>query len=592
MQSLRKMLYGFAFIVVLPIILYCWSRYTDDVVVLPLAVPPVVSWMCFLLGLVVFLLSLVTLTKYGEGLPMNAFPPSKFVTSGLYKIFSHPIYLGFCFMVYGLAAIFVSHSGFYLVAPSLALGCIALVMGYENPDMTTRFQALHYQPFVGLIEDGKQVPDAWDKVKSVLSLFVYALFFIGLSFSWSNGYLDSFSSLFLLVCGVVIGLTYVNTTTFPELSRNGLQILVFLIATTLSSAILRRNVGLTGLLCLSLFLNVRNFSIAVLCSTIIVVVSIVLGWLDVRILPFEGINLLLALASPTILLFLKSWSETKANSWKSWQIGQMRIINHGLYVGAAAFIGVKLANVLTGGSIQWEISSSVFFGLVGAGLWGQMLEGSGKLKRPFGYFGSLVGCMVAGVLCYFLKSDMWLLFGALAVSFAFAQGLGRIRCLINGCCHGRVTEPSIGIMVENPQSRVTKISSLQGKPIHITQMYSLAWLLLVGVVLLILWINSVTLSIIIGLYFILSGIGRFVEESYRGEIQTTIIGGLRIYQWLSVLLVFIGIAVSCFSSPSSPGLRLLAWNWSDSFSAFVLGILFLFAFGIDFPQSDKPFSRL
>ena len=32
-------------------------------------------------------------------------------------------------------------------------------------------------------------------------------------------------------------------------------------------------------------------------------------------------------------------------------------------------------------------------------------------------------------------------------------------------------------------------------------------------------------SLIVGLYFILSGLGRFVEEAYRGEVQTKIVGG-------------------------------------------------------------------
>ena len=38
-------------------------------------------------------------------------------------------------------------------------------------------------------------------------------------------------------------------------------------------------------------------------------------------------------------------------------------------------------------------------------------------------------------------------------------------------------------------------------------------------------------SLIVGLYFILSGLGRFVEEAYRGEVQTKIVGGggMRIY---------------------------------------------------------------
>jgi hypothetical protein len=96
---------------------------------------------------------------------------------------------------------------------------------------------------------------------------------------------------------------------------------------------------------------------------------------------------------------------------------------------------------------------------------------------------------------------------------------------------------------------------------------------------------------IIGLYLILSGLVRFVEESYRGEPQTPWVAGLRLYQWLAVLLLVIGAFVTTVARTPVP-------HHGLSFSGPVLGLavgfglLCTFAMGVDFPGSTRRFARL
>ena len=81
----------------------------------------------------------LALWRRGGGLPMNAFPPPRFVSGGIYALVPHPIYGGFVLACAGVAVYTGSASGLWLVTPTVALGCAALVLGYELPDLRRRF---------------------------------------------------------------------------------------------------------------------------------------------------------------------------------------------------------------------------------------------------------------------------------------------------------------------------------------------------------------------------------------------------------------------------------------------------------------------
>ena len=106
-----------------------------------------------------------------------------------------------------------------------------------------------------------------------------------------------------------------------------------------------------------------------------------------------------------------------------------------------------------------------------------------------------------------------------------------------------------------------------------------------------LWSLGAAYSLVAGAYLILSGIARFVDESYRGEPQTLVIGGLRIYQWLAILSFVVGAVFTTIPSGAAPGF----WYWFDIrvlLAAAAFGLSAGFAMGVDFPGSARRFARL
>jgi len=132
---------------------------------------------------------------------------------------------------------------------------------------------------------------------------------------------------------------------------------------------------------------------------------------------------------------------------------------------------------------------------------------------------------------------------------------------------------------------------LKGELIHPTQLYSILWLLFVGVFLLTLWNKSnVPISLIFGLYLILTSIGRFVEEAYRGEVQTPTIKGLHLYQWTAIVSCIVGILMTLIQI--EPVVIRPGFSWESVWGAAISGFFIFFAMGVDFPNSNVRFSRL
>ena len=98
---------------------------------------------------------------------------------------------------------------------------------------------------------------------------------------------------------------------------------------------------------------------------------------------------------------------------------------------------------------------------------------------PFGYYGSIIGGLLALALVAILRGPAIELLGALALAAPWTQAIGRFRCIVQGCCHGRPVD--WGIRVTNPHSRVVKLAELAGRPIHPTPLYSILANMVIGV---------------------------------------------------------------------------------------------------------------
>ena len=212
------------------------------------------------------------------------------------------------------------------------------------------------------------------------------------------------------------------------------------------------------------------------------------------------------------------------------------------------------------------------------------------LSRPFGYFGGLFGGCVGVIVVHVLTGQGWEIAAAFAVAAPVIQAIGRVRCLVQGCCHGRPADERLGIRYTQPLSRVCKIARLDGVPVHATPLYSILGNVVILGLLVRLWIEGANAALIAGAYLILSTCARFMEEGYRGEPQTVRPGGLPIYQWLATGCLLAGIALSLFPAPDSPSWS--GWSLAPLIYSVPVGLLVWLAMGVDFPDSRRRMSRL
>jgi membrane-associated phospholipid phosphatase len=283
-------------------------------------------------------------------------------------------------------------------------------------------------------------------------------------------------------------------------------------------------------------------------------------------------------------------AECIANSWKEWRFGPVRVINHGGFAAAAMLLGIALIDTLLGPGRQ-TITICVFLGItVGALMWAQWVEGSPALLRPLGFYGGVIGATLGATSAFFFHISLWTVLAAACLAAPVLQGIGRLRCLVQGCCHGRPVESVPGIRHTDPHSRVCGLAKLAGVPIHATPVYSILCNFVVELALLRLVQVHAPCTLIFGIYLILSSAGRFVEEAYRGEPQTATIFGLHLYQWIAIALFITGAAITTINSSPLP--QIDPFRLSSLLLALACAAIAWFVTGVDFPESSRRFARL
>jgi len=88
--ALGKLLYGALFVVALPAALLAWIRATAGIVTAPVLHAPILGGAFVGTGALLVLGGWYALYRHGGGLPMNAFPPPRYVTRGVYAVAEEP----------------------------------------------------------------------------------------------------------------------------------------------------------------------------------------------------------------------------------------------------------------------------------------------------------------------------------------------------------------------------------------------------------------------------------------------------------------------------------------------------------------------
>ncbi len=632
-----KALYGLLFVGLLPFLLVVWAARTKDVV----ALHPVhsLSWGLATagVGLLLMAMGMASLWWLGGGLPMNAFPPPRYVSGGIYGVFSHPIYVGFSAVSVGVSIAVGSASGLWLVSPTVILASAALVLGYELPDMQTRFgDAISEQRF--LPPDDQLQPTPLERLRCYVAVLLPWLVLyegvvtLGIPVDARPAYLPFESHLRVWPwTEVLYGSVYVVVVLLPLIvrTRHALRwfssrallsmVIVFPLYIALPLIAPPRPFVSNGVLGALLNFDRSHDSAAAAFPSyhviwaflaagvmgrtpwqkrlwqlwaVLVAASCITTGMHALVDVLAGVFVVcVVMRMEQIWSFLRNLLETIANSWQEWRIGPIRVINHGGYAAVGVFLGIWILDTLLGPG-KSVIPIAIFLGgTIGSALWAQFIEGSPALLRPLGFYGGVIGTSVGGVTAaWFSGTSIWQVLAALVVAGPWIQGIGRLRCLVQGCCHGRAASEHVGIRYEHPRSRVCRIASLRGIPIHPTQLYSLLWNVVVALVVTRLYFLHTTTAMVGGVYLILSGIGRFVEEAYRGEPQTPIYWGLRLYQWVALVTILVGAGVTTLVS--TPTTTEPIMHLSSVPVALACGIGAWFVSGIDFPESNRRFARL
>jgi membrane-associated phospholipid phosphatase len=573
----------------------------------------------------------------GGGLPMNAFPPPRVVTRGVYGLLPHPIYCGFVAVCAGAALVSGSATGLWIVTPMAAAGCMSLVMGYEGPELRRRFGSALPTPWLGLPAGDGFLPLASRFGSAMVGLLPWAITYgavklLGVApdafetrLGWERAIpilpasMPIYASIY-----VVVPLCFLLCADRREMRRlmmggwlaTGLNTLIYL---TVPATAAFRTAATHDWMGIGLAWEQRlaapaagsfpafHVTWAVLCAASLGRGPLrrvaALGWCWCAALSLSclttgmhsfadvlGGALIGAVCAQPEKLWrqLLASTEQLGNAWKARQLGPLRVMNHSWWSGLAGFTLLLMAGLSAEASHLGWVLGVACCALLGAGLWAQLVEGSSALLRPFGYYGSILGGLLALVFMAVVQGPVADVMAAFAVAAPWTQAVGRLRCVVQGCCHGRPV--AWGVRVTNPHSRVVKLAGFSGTPIHPTPLYSILANVVIGVLLLRLRFGGAGAFQIAGLYLMLAGLSRFVEEAYRGEPQTRGLYGLPLYQWMAAGSLALGMVIMALPEQTlaglhapSPALLLLSVGW---------GLTCAFAMSMDFPGSNRRFSRL
>lgn len=600
LSATGKFFYGATFLIGVPLGLTLWARATSSIVPLPTPHSPRLGSCLVAAGILLMIAGMRDLWRLGGGLPMNAAPPPRYVNRGAYALVPHPIYLGFTLGCAGVSIWTGSASGLWLITPTAVLGCVALVLGYEHHDLCSRFGRIEAL----LPADNPERPSIQEIIRGLFfGALPWAMAASALLFQFHPSQQVFWSNAFFILLFTALPL-FASRSDLRHYQIRGFAAIGAAFCLFLALPLLMRHTSFKALdliaspcaVCALLSFE----SLAQRLKPLLWILrsaALAAAFYLAACGPFSRLSTLLAVTSVMLAAHsnriwrsLRASAEYIANSWVDWRLGSARFIYHGLYAGAGGFLMVLLAIALAGPDYLGVILFASCCAVLGAALWAQLVEGSHTLLRPFGFYGGLIGGVLGCLSAPLFHKSWWLLLAAISAGGLWAQALGRLRCLVQGCCHGQPAPAWIGIRYTHPNSRVLKFTHWAGVHLHPTPVYSIIWNAVGGLFLLRLWSLHVAASLIIGLYFILSGIERFAEEGWRGEPQTKFIWGLKIYQWTAVTSVLLGMLFTVIGPQTSTNTPQLFW--SAAVPAVLFGVIVACAMGLDFPDSNHRFSRL
>jgi prolipoprotein diacylglyceryltransferase/membrane-associated phospholipid phosphatase len=647
-----RLLYALLFCAAMPLLLWAWAWAIEPVVRLPNLHLPWVGALLLGAALALIFWAWAQLWFEVRGLPMNAYPPTKRAVGGPFAWLNHPIYTAAVIAWTGFALITGSSAALWLGTPLLAALCAAMVWGYEAHTTHVRLGPPPQPPRFRLCKPSEAPPNTWDRVSVYVLIFLpWLVLYLAIGHLHANDAVSTYAApelrwpviqwaeaLYAAVYPLVILAPLALRTRSHCRHFCTAAIVAMVIAfwcylalpfvalpkdftpdSTLGLLLqLERAEGINGRASMPSFHVYWAFAAAAVwgrawprheravkplawaLAAAIAVSCVATGMHSIADVLAGALLFLLAWNHRPIYAWLLARAECIANAWCQLRLGRIEVLIHALYAGVAAALGVLLIGTLAGPSARWPLVIVALGGLIGAGAWGQIVTGGKGLARPFGYFGQLLGSVLslAGIALLSRARgdwpDPWILAAACATATPLIQAVGRLRCLVQGCCHGRPVQTAPGIHYHHPRSRVCAIAKLHAREVHPTPLYSILANIIILGLLLRLWSIAMPAPFIAGAFLILSGLARFVEEHYRGEPNTPVYAGLRLYQWLALACILGGGVLMALSATPGVPVATLPHSLAGArpLDAVVIGLLYAIAMGVHVPGSTRRFARL
>lgn len=184
------------------------------------------------------------------------------------------------------------------------------------------------------------------------------------------------------------------------------------------------------------------------------------------------------------------------------------------------------------------VGGKFFFYLEDPGYYFSSIDNmTNNFGNGFVFYGSML--FVIPTLWWFFKKKKLPTFKMLdiiAIGGAITHAFGRLGCFMAGCCHGVETESFLGVIFTHPECRADPL----GKPLHPTQLYSIAMLLVIITLLLLLKKRQKFDGQLFPVYLMIYAVGRSVIEEFRGDEARGFVfdGPLSHSQFISIFIFF------------------------------------------------------
>lgn len=149
------------------------------------------------------------------------------------------------------------------------------------------------------------------------------------------------------------------------------------------------------------------------------------------------------------------------------------------------------------------------------------------------FYGGLIGGFLGGYIYVRLfKLNFWQVADELIPWLPLAHGFGRIGCFCAGCCYGRAMDSPLSVV----------FPAAGGVPRLPVQLFEAGFDILILLPVLLLFSKKQRKpGQIVGLYLVMYGVFRFINEYLRADEIRGIFGGISTSQWISMALVPCGI---------------------------------------------------